>query len=155
MAHSEFVDQRQYALQATKPDNRVHLEVSADVGSTLQHALFQRPLGPYVHVLRRKLLLETGHFANRLFQTAALRRQAVQQARLVQVNVRFHERGRYQCAMQVVDAPLGVQPGLDGCDAPARNPDVHQRSAGTVNNPGVAKYCVHASPLSANPQGLP
>ena len=142
IAHLYSVDQRLDAVEAAHADAGVHLHLRAHARGAVLDAFFQRRRRARVHVLDRHGLLDRRDAEHRAELGALLRRAAVDDARLVEMDVALDQAGTGQQALGVVDRRVGGDIAPDGGDAAVCNADV-ERLAGAVIKPRVADDEVH------------
>ena len=123
-------------VETAQPDVGVDLDVGAHMGYAVEHALLERRAGARVDVLFGERMLHCGgalHVVGRA--TVRQRRDAVEYARLVEVEVAFHQPGRHEIPASVHAGAVAGDARRDGCDAAVRDCDVHGRA---VPQAGVA-----------------
>lgn len=104
-----LVDQRQHALEPTKPDDRVHLHLRPHAGRTLQDASANRLAPPSVDITNGESRLGPFGSGHRLNQGSG-GTQSVGEAGLVKVDVGIQE-SRYDHASRGLDLVIpGPQP---------------------------------------------
>ena len=145
-----LVDQRLDAIQAPQAHHRIHLQVGAHVGGALQDALLQGPHGALAHLLGLEAPLGLRHLGDGLVQRSLDGLAAIEQARLVQVDVGLDEPRRDEASADVDLFALGSESGLDGDDAPALDPDVHRRVVLRAGNQRISENQVHGLLPSAS-----
>ena len=138
-----LVDQGLDAVEAPEPDHRVHLQVGPHVGGPLKDALLQRPDGALAHVFGLEILLCLRHLPDGLLQRSLHGLAAVEQARLVEMNVGLDEPGRDKTPPDVDLLAFGREPALDGGDAPALDSDVDRRLAFLAGNQRISENQIH------------
>ena len=72
---------------------RVDLDMRAHAHGALQDRPFQRAAGPLINVIFAEAALGGGHLGNRFRKRSLLRLAAIEDAGLVEVNMRFDEAG--------------------------------------------------------------
>ena len=128
-------------LEAAQPDVGVDLHVRAHVGDAVENAPLQRLGGPCVHVLHREPGLDRGYALHVVAGTARGRGAALDDARLVEVDVGLDETGGDQAAVEIEGVGRGSDLRLDCRDSAAGDPDIHWRSIGVrARDPGSAQH---------------
>src|SRR5262249_6009161 len=118
--------QRQHALEAAQPDAGVDLEMGTHMGGAVENAALERALGARVDILRRERRLQPRDLADGGVEIAVVGVAAIEDAGLVEMQMRLDEAGRHQPAADVELLRLGRQGRLDGGDLAARDADVGQ-----------------------------
>ncbi len=96
-----LVDQRLHALDPAHPDQRIDLDMRAHARGAVLDAPFQRLARAFVHILDRHGVLHVGHALHGVVVASLFRRAAIDDARLVEVDVGLDQPAAAQ-------APLGV-----------------------------------------------
>ena len=107
----------------------IDLEMRAHVHRAVRDAALQRAFGARVDVLGGEVLLRLGDFADRLFEVALLGLAAVEDVRLVEMDVRLDERRRDEPAAEIHRAAFCGELRLDRRDPAAIDADVECRAA--------------------------
>ena len=140
-----LLDKRQDAFEPAQTDAGIDFEVGAHVGGAVEDRLFQRAHRAAVDILGRECRLGLGSFRDRLLEITALGLAAIEDAGLVEMNVRFDESGRDQAAADVDRLTLGRQTRCDRRNPPVGDADVGQFVLGP-DAPGVPENDVHGGP---------
>jgi hypothetical protein len=117
-------DEPLHAVIAAQADARIDLDVGAHARGPERDAVLQRLLGPSVDVLDGERVLHLRHALHRHRLPPGFRRAAVDDARLVEMNVRLDEPARGEAAAGVVGGTVGRDLGLDGGDPALLEADV-------------------------------
>ena len=112
-------------------------------GGALQDALLQRLHRALAHLVGLEVPLGLRHLGDGLLQRSLDGLAAVEQAGLVQVDVGLDEAGRDQASPEVDLLAFGGEPGLDGGDAPALDPDVDRRLVLGADDQRISENQVH------------
>ena len=106
-----FLDQRTDALESTQADPGVDFELGPYVRSAVEDAAFQGTLAAGIDVCGSEAGLGPRHFPDRLVEIATLGSAAIEDRRLVEMDVTFDESGRHQMSAAIdltrVRAPAG------------------------------------------------
>ena len=135
-------DQRLHALEAAHPDAGIDLDLRAHARRAMQDALLERGGRPRTHVLDRHVQLQRRHALHRAQGPPLLRRAAVDDTRLVEMDVRLDQAGAGEAAARIMDRRIGRERALDCHDAPIRDADVERR-AGPIEQSRIADDEVH------------
>ena len=118
-------------------------------------ALLERALGARAYVLDRHALLQRRNTLDRAQLAALLGHAALDDARLVEMDVDLDQSGTGEVSAGVVNLGLGGEPALDGDDAALLNADI-QRSVGeAIGQARVADDEVHESALAISTRREP
>ena len=145
IAHLYSAISASHALVAAHADAGVDLGLRAHARRAMQDALFQRLRGAGMHVLDRHLRLDRRHAEHRAQRRARLRRAAIDDARLVEMDVRLDQSRAGELPLRVVDLRVGRDGALDRNDAPVRDADVERRAA-AIGQARIADDEVHLRP---------
>ena len=137
-------DQRLHALEAAHADAGIDLDLRAHAGGAVLDAVLERVRGARAHILNRHALLQRRDALDRAELAALLRRAAVDDARLVEMDVRLDQARADEVPPGVIDLRLGGQAALDRGDAALRDADIHGSVRGTIGEPRVADDEVHS-----------
>ena len=123
----------------------------AHAHGALQDRPFQRAAGALINVILAEGALGRGHLGNRFGKRPLLRFAAVEDAGLVEMNMRFDEAGDDQLAVDVFRRRIRGNAGCDVDDTPAGDGDIDGRRL-TSADAGIAQDQVesHASEPSLN-----
>ena len=138
-----LVDERQDPLQAPQSDDRVHLEVGTHVGGAVAQALLEGPDRTFAAVLGGELLLDLRDLLDRFFEIAAPRLAALEDARLVEVNVGLDEAGADEASADVQDLRVRRDVRFHGRDPAVLDADVEWIAVGACGNACVSQNEVH------------
>ena len=127
-------------FEPAQPDVGVDLDVGTHVGDAVEDAPLQGFGGPRIDVLHREPRLDCGHALHVVAGPARGRRAPVDDAGLVEVDVRLDQTGRDEASIKVEAVGAGRDLRRDGDDPPAGNPDVHRRRIHLGSrDPGTSK----------------
>ena len=142
-----FVDQLLHALEAANADQRVDLHMRPHAGGAVLDAILQRLLGARMHVLDRHRVLDVGYALHRVVIAAVLARAAIDDARLVEMDVCLDQTAAAEAAAGVVLGCVADKFRLDRRDAAVLEPDVG-RGVETPRHARVTDHIVdHAMTL--------
>ena len=110
-----------------EPYARVDLDMRAHAHGALQDRPFQRAAGPLINVVFAEGALGRGHLGNRFRKRSLLRLAAVEDAGLVEVNMRFDKAGDDQFAADVFRRRIRGDVAADIDDTPAADRDIDGR----------------------------
>ena len=120
-----------HRLEAAQARVRVHLDVGAHVGRAVHQAALQGVARARVHVLHREAGLHRRDALHVVALAALRRRAAIDDARLVEVDVGLDQAGRKKASAGLDTLGVGVDArGLHDGDAPTGDADVLHRRAG-------------------------
>src|SRR5262249_2845575 len=140
-------DQRLHALEAAHADAGIDLDLRAHAGGAVLDAFFERARRPCAYVLDGHALLQRGDALHGTELAALLRRTAVDDARLVEVDMGFDQAGTDEMPLGVVDLGVSGEAAGDGDDAPALDADVERPFRQAVRQERVADNKIHHSAL--------
>src|SRR5262249_8764116 len=133
------------------PDAGIDLDLRAHAGGAVDDAALQRLLRPPPDVLDRHVLLERRDALHRAQPGPLLRRAAVDDARLVEMDMALDQARAGKAPARVVALRVGVQPALDGDDAALVDADVERAVGDAVGQQRVADDEVHVTPPGCSP----
>src|SRR5262245_3731594 len=125
-------NQRLDAIEAAHADPGIDLDLRTHPSRAVLDALLDRTLGPRAHILDGHARLQRRHALHRAELATLLRRAALDDARLVEMDVCLDQAGANQVAFGVIDLGLGRKSGLDGDDAAALDADIQWSIRGTI-----------------------
>src|SRR6185503_9994939 len=134
-------DERLDALEPTHADTGIDLDLRAHARRAVQDAVLERARGARADVLDRHALLERRHAQDRAQGAALLRRAALDDARLVQVDVGLDEARTGKPTLRIEARPLGREPRRDRRDPAVLDADIHR---GAAAGPRVANDEIQA-----------
>ncbi len=114
-------------LEAFHADIGVDLDMGAHMGDAVDQQGFQRGFGARVDVLDGEAGLDRRDPLHVVAAAVGRRRAAVQNARLVEMDMGFDQPGRDQAALGVEFLAVGRQPRLDGGDTAVGDGDIARR----------------------------
>ena len=138
-----FRDQRQDPVEAAQAHPGVELDMRAHARRAEEDAFFERAPGALVHVLDREALLDRGDARHGLCIAPALGRAAVDDARLVEMDVGLDKAGAEEPPGRVVILGRGRKAAFDGGDAPLLDADVDGAALGIIDEDGVSDDEIH------------
>jgi hypothetical protein len=121
------LDQRRDGVEPAHADTRIHFDLGAHAGGAVQDAFLKGALGAHSGVFDRHAVLDRRDALDRAQRALVLRRAAVDDPRLVQVDVRFDQTGTGEAAPGVEGFGRCGQLRPDCGDAPVLDADVHRR----------------------------
>ncbi len=136
------LDERQHALEAAQPDDRIDLQMGAHVGGALEDRLLQRARGTRMDILGCESLFRLGNLRDRFFEIAAVGGTAVKDAGLVEMDMRLDKARRDETTAEIDRFALGGQLRLNRDDLAVLDPDVGGAPIG-VDQPGALENEVH------------
>ena len=136
-------DQRLDGFEAAHADGRINLDLRAHPRRAMQDALLEGRGGPRTHILDRHERLQRRYALHRAQGAAFLRHATVDDARLVEMDVRLDQARTGERAARIMDRRVGGDRRLDRHDAPIRDADV-ARLVRPVEQPRIADDQVHA-----------
>ena len=122
-----FVDQRLHALEPAHADQRIDLDMRAHARRAVLDAALQRLARAPRDVLDRHGVLHVGHALHRVVVAAVLRRAAIDDARLVEMDMRLDQPAAAQATRGVVGRRIADEVRLDRRDAALLEADVGRR----------------------------
>ena len=140
------VDQRLNAVEAAHADAGIDLKLRAHAGYAVLDAFFECFLCALVYILHRHRRLDRRHAEHRAELAALLRRAAVDDARLVEMDVGFDQAGAGEVALRVIDLAVRGEVFPDRNDATLVEADVERLPVLAVGEPGIADDQVHFTP---------
>src|SRR5262249_58405444 len=123
-------DQGGNRLVPAQPDAGVDLDLRAHAGGAVQDALLERARGAHARVLDRERLLQRRDALDRVDLAHLLGRAALDDARLVEVNMGLDQAGADEAAGRVVFAAVSRQCGRNRGDPAGLDADVYRSVAG-------------------------
>ena len=112
-------------MKAPKPNARVNLHVGAHAHGPLEDRLFQRSATALIDVLLGEGALGRRHRGNRLGERPFARMTTVENARLVEMDVRLDEARNDELAGEVLGASIRIDARSNLDDATSHHADVH------------------------------
>ena len=119
-------DQGLHALEAAHADAGIDLDLRSHAGRAMLDAFLEGARRPRTHVLDRHALLQGRDALDRAELAALLRRAAVDDARLVEVDVGFDQAGTGEMSLGIIDIGVGGKSALDRDDATAFDTDIQR-----------------------------
>ena len=138
-----LVDQLLHALETAQADAGVHLDMGAHPRRAVRDRVFEGTAGALMHVLDRDSMLDRGDPRHRLGIAPLFRRAAVDDPRLVEMDMGLDESGADQPSGGVVGLALGRQIGSDCRDPAVLDPDIDEARRGGAGDSGVAQDQIH------------
>ena len=136
--------QRLDGLEPAHADAGVDFDLGAHARGAVQDAFLQRAFGALVRVFIGHRVFDRRHALDRGVGGAFLRGAAVDDPRLVYMDVGLHEPRAGQAPARVVDRALCGEVRADGCDAAVLDADVDGGLAGrAIGQSGVANDEIH------------
>src|SRR5262249_44453744 len=117
-------DQRLHAVEPAHADAGIDLDLRAHARGAVLDALFERTCGARAHVLDRHVLLDRRDAFDRAELAALLRRTAVDDARLVEMDVRLDQSGASEPRVGVIDLAVSGEGPLDRDNAALLDADI-------------------------------
>src|SRR5262249_12779962 len=117
--------------------------LGAHVRGAVEDAALQRPLGARIDILGRERSFRLRHLADRFLEVALLGLAAVEDAGLVEMDVRLDEAGRHHPPAESKLASFGCKWRLDGGDAGLVDAEVDRRATGPTDNARAAQDQIH------------
>ena len=108
-----FLDERLHALEAAQADQRVDLDMRAHARRAVLDASFERLAGALEDVLDRHGVLDVRDPLHRVVDAAGLGRAAVDDARLVEMDVRLDQPAAAQTSFGIVRRGIADEIRLD------------------------------------------
>ncbi len=96
----------------------------AHAHGAVQDGLFERAAGASVDVVLRERALGGGHFGDRFVERALLRSAAVEDAGLVEMDMRLDEASQHQASVEMLLRRLAAKVLRERHDAAASDPDI-------------------------------
>ncbi len=121
----------------------IDFELSAHMRRAVEDRLLQRAAGATVDVLRREAALRLRDLRNRLVEIALFGAAAVEDRRLVEMDMRLDKAGRDETATEFDDRRIGGERRLDSHDLAAADADIDRRPAETSGNPSGPQDHIH------------
>ena len=143
---SVIADQRLDAVKAAHADRRVDLDLGAHAGRAVDDAVFEGLRRPPSGVFDGQILFDLGNPLHRVDAAAGFGRQAVDQPRLVEVDVGLDQPGAGEPAAGVIALAGLAEPVPERRDPPALDADVDRLRPRPVGEPGVAHDQIHRGP---------
>ena len=135
--------QRIDRLEAAHLHAAIELQMRAHPCRAVTDAFLQRAAGTRVHILDRERVLHRSHTLHRIGLPPVLRRAAVDDAGLVQMDMRLDQAGAGETAVRVEDRAIGLQGGLDRDNPAVRYADINRRCFRRVRKSGVTDDQIH------------
>ena len=114
-------------VEPFEPYARVDLDMGAHAHGALQDGPLQRAAGALINVVFAERALGRSHFGNRLGKRSLPRLAAVEDAGLVEVDMRFDEAGDDQFAVDIFRRRIGGNVAADIDDTSAGDGDIDSR----------------------------
>ena len=137
-------DQRLDPLEAAHADRRVDFDLSAHARRAIEDAFDERALCSAPYVLHHKAGLHRRDLSHWTDVASGLRRTAVDDARLVEMDVRLDQSAADEAPSGVIGFARLRQAGLDGNDLAAGDTDIDRLLARTVGEAGIRDHEIHA-----------
>ena len=137
-----LLDQRPHALEPSEADAGIDLELRAHMCRAVEDAALERPLAALVDVLRREGRLRLGHFLDGFFEVSFVGAAAIENVRLVEMDVRLDETGRHEPAADIDRFAFSGEVRDNGGDPARLNADVDEPAFGSEGS-AVSQYQVH------------
>src|SRR6185503_14145488 len=134
-------DERLDALEPAHADAGIDLDLRAHARRAVQDAVLERARGACADVLDRHALLDRRHAQDRAQGAALLRGAALDDARLVQVDVGLDEPRTGEPPFRIEARPFGREPRRDRRDPAVLDADIHR---GAAAGPRVANDEIQA-----------
>src|SRR5262249_38863775 len=147
------LNERAHPLEAAQPDDRVDLQVGAHVRGALEDRLLQRARGTRMDILGCESFFCLGNLRDRFLDIATVGGKAVQNARLVEMDMRLDKARRDEPTAEIDRFPLRCEFGFDGDDLAVLDSDVGDATIG-VNEPRAPENEVHGVSLPPAPRSL-
>ena len=141
---SVFFDQLAYAFEPAQSDAGIDLELRAHMRRAVEDAFLQRLLRARVDVFRGEALLGTRDLLDRFLQIALLGPAAIENARLVEMDMGLDQPGADQPAAEIDRLAVGRELLLDDGDPAALDADIGRLLFG-ADHSGVSQDQVHVS----------
>src|SRR5262249_12950533 len=147
------LSERAHSLEAAQPDDRVDLQMGAHVCGALEDRLLQRALGTRMDMLGCESLFCLGNFRDRFLDIATIGGTAVENARLVEMDMRLDKARRDEPTAEIDRFPLRCQRGFDGEDLAVLDSDVGDAAIGVIE-PRALENEVPGVSLPPGPRSL-
>src|SRR5262245_37714147 len=136
-------NQRLHALETAHADAGIDLDLRAHARRSVLDALLQRSLGARANVVDRHALLQRRDALDGAQLAAFLRRAAIDDARLVEMDMRLDQTGTGEVAPGIIDLGIGGDAALDRDDATLLHADIQWSVGGTIEQAYVANDEIH------------
>ena len=135
-------------LEAAHLHTAVEFQMRAHPRGTVLDAFLERAAGTLVDIIDGEGLLHGSDTLHGVRLASLVRRRAVQDVGLVQMDMRLDKAAAHQAATGIEYRAVRLQRRLDGSDTAVDHADIHRRCIRCMRQAGIANDQVHAAMLA-------